>query len=197
MPSQWVESMLNIQHPADALEAIRKIAGTSHIATFYKIGSKISTEYIGVLTNSHEMVVSSISNNPRLKKPENDKSIEEQAVFKNASEIRSITYPQNKFFWLKYSKDVAVPADNDSRSWREVLYPIIEELKLNKKLGPSISGCISYLNKPGVMREEFFLKARQRIASDNDFFEVSKHPDFELFLVKKIDELIGNREQKK
>lgn len=189
--------MLNIQHPADALEAIRKIAGTSHIATFYKIGSKISTEYIGVLTNSHEMVVSSISNNPRLKKPENDKSIEEQAVFKNASEIRSITYPQNKFFWLKYSKDVAVPADNDSRSWREVLYPIIEELKLNKKLGPSISGCISYLNKPGVMREEFFLKARQRIASDNDFFEVSKHPDFELFLVKKIDELIGNREQKK
>ena len=129
--------------------------------------------------------------------PENGKSIKEQAVFKNASEIKSLTAAQNKFFWLRYSKDIVIPTDNDPRSWREILYPIIEELRLDKKLGPSILGCISYLNRPGVMREEFFLKARQRIASDNDFFEVSKHPDFELFLVKRIDELISNRKQKK
>jgi Zn-dependent peptidase ImmA (M78 family) len=195
MPSQWVESMLNNQHPADAFEAIRKITGTSYIATFYKIGSKISTEYIGVLTDSREIVVNAISNNPRLKKPENNKSINEQAVFRNATEIRSSTHVQNKFFWLKYSKDVVAPIDNDPRTWREILYPIIEELKLDKKLGPRISGCISNLNKPGVVLEEFFLKARQRIASDNNFFEVSKHPDFELFLVKRIAELISNRKK--
>lgn len=193
MPSQWVESLLSTQHPADALETIRKIAGTSHIATFYKIGSKISTEYIGILTNSHEKVISAISNNPRLKMREKDKSINEQAIFRNASEIRSSTHAQNKFFWLKYPKDVVVPTENDSRSWREILYPIIEELKLDKKLGQSISGCISYLNKPGVKRNEFFLKARQRIASSNNFFELSKHPDFELFLIKRIDELISRR----
>jgi len=193
MPSQWVESILNTEHPADALEMIRKIIGTSPAATLYKIGTKISPEYVGVLTNSYGMVISSISNNSRLKTPEKGESILGQAVFKSASDVRISMFPQNNIYWLKYPKEVVVPIDEDPKEWREILFPIIEELKLDKKIVSNISGCISVLNRPGVMHEEFFLKARQRLASDNKYLEISRHPDFELFLVKKINELIQNR----
>lgn len=198
MPSQWVESMLSTQHPADAFEAIRRIAGTSPAAAFYKIASKISDEYIGVLTNSYGRIESFKSNNPHLnRRPRNGESIEEQAVFKNASKIRLSTHAQSKIFWIKYSKDVFVPIDSDSRNWREILKSIIEEIKPDKKLRGRILSCISYLNRPDAMLEEFFLKARQRIISDNDFFKMAEHPDFELFLIKRINELIRNRKNNK
>ncbi len=192
MPSEWVNSVLSTKHPKDALEHIKGIAGTSIIATFYKVGSLISDEYIGVLTSLHGKVISSISNNPRLKTLEDGELLKEQAVYKSASEVTSSVYEHNAIYWLKYS-DVIAPKDNDQRAWREVLASIVDELGLDKKIGIRIVACISALNKPGVMHDEFFLKARQRIASDNDFFEVSKHPDFELFLAKRIDEQIRNR----
>lgn len=192
MPSAWVKSILSTKHPKDAIEAIKKIAGTSTIAAFYKVGTLISDEYIGVLTSPHGKVISSVSNNPRLKTPVNGELLKEQAVYKSASKVELSINENNVIYWLKYA-DVITPKNNDQRSWREVLNPIIDELKLDKKIGIRIVACISALNKPGVMHEEFFLKARQRIASDNDFFEVSKHPDFELFLAKRIDEQIRNR----
>lgn len=192
MPSEWVKSILSTEHPKSALETIRKISGTSIIATFYKVGSLISDEYIGVLTDLRGRIINFVSNNPRLITPENGELIKDQAVYKSASEVKLSIYPQNIIYWLKYS-DVVAPKDNDLRSWREILNPIIEELKLDKHLVQSLSGCISCINRPGVMHEEFFRKARQRIASDNDFLEVSKHLDFELFLVKRIDEMIRNR----
>lgn len=193
MPTQWVESLLSTQHPATVLETICKTAGTSHIAAFYKIGTRISSEYIGVLTNLQGKVVSSISNNARLVSPQKGDFIKDQAIFKIASEYKRSTSTQNHIYWLRFSEDVVIPTDDDPRSWRDILYPIIEELHLDKKIGVRIIACISALNKPGVMNEEFFLKARQRIASDDEFFEVSKHPDFELFLAKRIDEQIRNR----
>lgn len=195
MPSEWVKSILSTKHPKEALTTIKKIAGTSTVATFYKVGSLISDEYIGVLTNFNGKVVSSVSNNPRLKTPANGELLKEQAVYKSASEVELSINEHNAIYWLKYS-NVITPKDYDQRSWREILNLIIEELNLDKKIGIRIVACISVLNKPGVMHKEFFLKARQRIASDNNFFEVSKHPDFELFLAKRIDEQIHNRGNK-
>lgn len=197
MPSEWVELLLSTQHPADALETIQKTVGTSLIATFYKIGSKISSEYIGILTSLNGEIISSTSNNPRLVRPRKGELIEDQAIFKIASEVIFSTSTQNKIYWLTFPEGVAViPTDDDPRSWKEVLYPMLEELNLDKKIGIRIVACISALNKSGVMHLEFFLKARQRIASDNNFFEVSKHPDFELFLAKRVDEQIRNRGNK-
>ena len=193
MPSEWVESIISKKQPSSAFEIVRETAGTSHLSTFYKICSMLPIEYIGILTDLQEKVISSKSNNPRLKEPKSANPIREQAVFKSASEVESSSFSQNKIFWLKYNLDKVMPTNEDIRDWRKIIYPIIKELKFDNKIISRISGCLAYLNKPNVMHEEFFQRAQQRISSDNTFFEISQHPEFNLFLVKKIDALIKNR----
>jgi IrrE N-terminal-like domain len=193
MPSKWVESLFNGNEPAKVFDKVRTTAGTSHISTFYSVASKLPTEYVGVLTDANDLVTNVLTNNSRLKRHELKKPIQDQAVFKSAAEIQSSNFSQNKIYWLKYDTTKAMPITNDIRSWREVLYPIIDELNLDKKLILRVSSCLSNLNKPNVMHDEFFQNALLRLSSDDTFFELSQHADFKVYLVKKIDELIQNR----
>lgn len=192
MPSEWVSDLLSESTPPKVLHTILSVVEISPQAAFYKIGSLLPDEYIGVITSLSGLVLNSVSANSRLQSPEKGEPITKQAVYKSASSKSHTSHTNNIIYWLRYPRAVA-PKISDDRSWREVLSLIFEETGLEKKLMQNLNGCISCINTNGIAYEDFYNKAHQRIASDSRFHAIYQHAGFDLFLAKRIGELVTNR----
>jgi hypothetical protein len=193
MPSCWVKEILDEFNPTRALQIISSTAGTSQLATFYKMASHLPIAHTGILTDNQNNVITSVSQNSRLQLPNPKSIITDQAIFKSASSHNISKLNSFKIYWLEHETSQLPDTKDDSRNWREVLYPIIEELKLDRIIIGQISGCLAFINRPNIMHDEFFEQATKRISSDNRFFNIYQHPNFNLFLVRKINDLIKNR----
>lgn len=189
MPTEWVSDLLSKMTPSEVHSTILRVVGTSPEAAFYKVGSLLSDDYVGVLTSLNGRVRNSVSTNARLQSPEIGELISNQAVYKNATSKDHSLHTNNIIYWLKYPS-AAIPKNLDDRSWREVLDEIIEEVEVEKRLVQSLNGCISCINRNGMTYEAFYNKAHQRIASDNKFQKIFGHPDFDVFLAKRIREFV-------
>lgn len=100
-----------------------------------------------------------------------------------------------KYHWWKLDSDITID-EEDERSWREILDSILEDLgSFNPAIKSSINGIIANANgnvkRKGNYSVEAVVAASIHRLRRNDLKDFTSHPDFEIFVKRKAEDLFN------
>lgn len=192
MPAEWLEKLVSENSPLEAFHEVTSKAKVSAIAAFISLGKHLPTDYIGVITDSAGSVKYTTLNGSRVMRPPIGKPLESHLSLKTADEIEKDDLQNGQIIYFLRHKFKVAPEFSSSYTWREVLYEILDDEGMDRKVVGQICGCLSFISNKAKTRDQFYSQGKQRILTDVRFAPIFEHPRFEEFLVKRIDEFIAN-----
>lgn len=197
MPRDWIlELTLKPFSPVDVVKTLKK-TGVSTLAACFGLIRHLPAGYVFAEVNSENMITYSARSPGTVADALAAKSkLDPSHYGKVASETYSSLNGPNKIYWWHLADKLAPPPLLlDVRSSREVLVSIYDELGLleevRKKLDMSIAGIVGHSN--GIRLNgnggDLYTIMKTRFLGRESLRAITNHPDFEVFLSKKAEEL--------
>lgn len=193
MPAAWLEKLVSENSLLKAFQEAVSTARVSAIAAFIALSKHVPADCIGVITDSAGTVKYTASNGSRVQLPQIGTLLKSHLSLKTADEVEQGELQNGQIVYFIRHKFKEAPQFNSSETWRDVLYKILDDEGMDRKVVGQICGCLSFINNKAKTRDEFYSQGKQRILTDSRFKLIFEHSRFEEFLVKRIDEFIGNR----
>lgn len=201
MPSSWVESLSkknNYDLPV-TLTYIVQVAGTSHAAASIQLARTLPRGYFFAELNGASISRSIRSEGTMLSGFGEGDLLDPKMLDAYADSKQEHKVGQAAYVWWYFNPLKNIPScDNDTRSWREVLDSVLEDLgfqgEQKKTLKQRLNGVISFAHsaarRQGV--ETIYSTALQRLASQDYTGQLMEHPDFMIFVIKRIQEFVSH-----
>lgn len=200
MPQQWLEKLhTDNSDPVKIAQDVQRICGTSNAAAVIALNNALPPGYVYVCSNASDETVkrSSASQGTFMRSFSLGEKYLESAKIHESTKIYRYQVRDEMHVWISYEQEKEIAIVDDNRPWRKILNLIVDEVDpehSQENIKASVNAIISACNKRDVPAKTFYAAARQRIASHGPLYQrILAHPQFEIFLVKRIEELVARR----
>lgn len=201
MPSEWVISKLSAtDNPATFINEIVEGADVSSLAATITAINLLPTGFIfASLDQTNTVVMAGRSRDTLANAPDWGKKLREPAAKYQFCEAYSeFCVDGNRFCWWKMPTEVKPQITVPDVEWRSLLDEIVEDLELygdeGRQIKSSLNGCIAFANgavKSSRTRGAVYAACLQRLQCKPQFASILEHPQFSVFLSKKVEDLVA------
>jgi Zn-dependent peptidase ImmA (M78 family) len=202
MPKEWIEGLLrNAADPASVHVQLCRAAGVSAHAAGIRLMEIVPPHYVYCVEQDGLVAYAGRSNGTFASAPSCNSPLPETAYNYSLNHY-SAGYSGRQFHWWELPDKLNVKR-TDSREWREILNNIATDLDYRGeravKIKSQINAVVAYANSatkrlPNYGVETIAGAAMQRLQDryKGEFEDFLAHKDFELFLKKRAEDLVGN-----
>lgn len=197
IPTNWVMDKFIKNNDIESLiKYIVKKAKVSSIAVNIKLINCLPKNYIFVqVSNDNKVIYTGRSQETLANEPKCGSVIEIKNLYPYYEQLFKFIIEGNNYIWLKLPDNASLPNLNTDKDWRKILDIIIADIGIVnvKDFKQHLNGVIAYAN--GMVRidrnaESLYSACLQRIYSKSDLNKFYNHSKFEIFLKKRIEDLL-------
>lgn len=198
MPRDWLRAqVLAQQDPTEVVRLTLNLCGTSMAAATIALNNALPPGYVYARTDDEGLVSASISSQGTYVKPfTQGERLSNSARMEESSAYYSMDF-KGIHHWLYFDGENMPELIVDERPWREIFDEIIRDtdaIALQQNIKHSVNAIISACNTKGTSTAVFFTNVRHRMAGRTEVYDrILTHPLFNVFLQKKVAELISRR----
>jgi Zn-dependent peptidase ImmA (M78 family) len=201
IPRDWMaEIVTSNDHIADVVTKVRE-ANVSAIAACISLCKVLPQGYVFAATDDEGHVLASAKSfNTVVSLMERGSTLDEQIFSGTGATVTRWKSGKTNIYWWHFSSTLSTISSDDARSSRKILDALLERTVTasnRKSTMMSFNGIIGAANgslKPQTVAELVTI-LRQRFAGREEVFgNCIVDPDFQLFLVRRAEEIIGKRE---
>ena len=200
MPEKWIVDL--VEHEDDLAlchRSICKECSTSAISAAIRLIKFLPKNIVSAVERDGVVEFSGRSSGTLASQLPYRQPIKDDS-FDYADEYYRVELGKQVFHWWVLPSRIKISKSN-SRSWKKILDGIVADFDLDpvvaKDLKASINGVIAYANGSSKRDateycvDSVVSAALQRFRSKSELVEYVNHPEFELFILKKAEELVG------
>ena len=201
IPEEWTKGIINIiTDVTELIDTVVVNTQVSPIAATIKISGLLPPGYVYCNINDEGSVLySGRSEGTFACAPQRGTRVDPKTLYDYCEFNWDFTIHGQRFCWWLLPNSVNVPFDNDTRDWSTVLDDILRHFNIygdrRQSIKLTINGIFGYVNGivRGAARSEPALYAAciQRFHSKEDLNVFVNHPDFDLFLRKRVHSIIA------
>ncbi|WP_133988866.1 ImmA/IrrE family metallo-endopeptidase [Janthinobacterium sp. 75] len=198
MPRDWLrDQILTQKDPTSVIRMTLDLCGTSMAAATIALNNALPPGYVYARTNDEGLVATSISSQGTLVRPfaQGEKFAGSVRV-EESSACYSMDF-KGTHHWLYFGEENVPDQIADERPWREIFDEIIQDtdaIAIQENIKHSVNAIISACNKKDTSAALFFTNVRHRMAGRTEVYDkILTHPLFNVFLQKKVSDLISRR----
>lgn len=200
MPQEWLRSIHEeIGNPAHTAKKVLNLCGTSMQAVVIAVNNSLPPGYVYASLDSTGHVVSAASSKGTLvSPPEPGTFFDDSSQFNECKDCFAYDFKNVRHNWLSFEAEQDFEMIVDVRPWREILDEIVaatgsESIQGNIKA--SLNAIVASSNRSDYSPNAFYASVRQKLAGRGLPYEnILKHPLFDSYLVKRIEDLISRRQ---
>ena len=199
LPSGWLQALhVELGSPTKVVKHALKICGTSIAATIIAVNNSLPAGYVFACTDNDDFVLSSSATRGTYAAPfDKGELLTDTPTYEECEQCYTYEHKGYKYNWLAFETEKKINVSADERAWRVILDEIVADVDPDisqSNLKASINAIISASNTRSANAEAFFATVRQKFAGKGVLYQKAlSHPQFNIFLSKKIDEFLERR----
>ncbi len=199
MPHDWLCKLYEeFKNPAEVVKIVQSTCSVSIDAAIIAVNNSLPKGFVYACANAIGRATrSSVSGGTVVAALRANETVLRSPHWQECSDTFKHVVRDSTHYWLFFNQELELDADEDIRSWRDILEQILSDVEVVTPLPTlrqRLNGIISSANKPGITSEELFAKARQKmLGRDNDIQVVFEHQLFNVFLLKRVREFVDNQ----
>lgn len=201
LPRKWIiEVLKDSGQPAKALKRLVTDGQVSAAAAAIALIQTLPAGYVFVELDADNIVVrAGRSERTHASPPRRGERLQrpERSRYEHSDDAHTIEINKSRYIFWRFAAVLRVPTDVDPRGWREILDGILTHFEYagddRKTLRSRMNAVIGYaysVTKHGDAMACYSV-AWQRLESRPEWREILQHPDFEVFLSKRVEELLN------
>jgi len=196
LPTKWLKKQIRHlkDNPIDFIKKISGIADTSVISTTISVCNLLPQGYVfAILSNNGKVIYSGRSKDTVAPIPSQSDIITNiRKHYEFASTVVEEQIGMFNHVWWHFGKQSVESTNTDNRDWHEILDTIIIDCKVPKDdikhTIQSINGIIGAAN--GMHKDAdvdgLYSIMLQRFSSRDHLTKIARHPDFKIFIIKRV-----------
>lgn len=198
MPAVWIDALLKSTGTLKELVGAVKEANVSYQAASFRLSNILPQGYAFIETDSNDVIIrTKRTAGTNILLPNDDDILNRNYLDNLAEDSASFWSGSSYIHWWRFASKLKAPKSNTvdqsaSALLRQIIEHAIQDKAIRSKITMQINGVIGAANGTfkNQQKGDLFTFLKHRFAYRPDFQKVVEHPSFDVFLQKRVEELM-------